>query len=79
MKIVSSSANRRHEQGFMMVVLLVFLGLMLIYTAANIQTLSALNRDIQVVEQAQIQRLVHSPVAVQPVTTGQRVAKSERR
>ena len=54
---ITGSATRHGEHGFMTIALLVILSLLLIYTAANIQTLNILKQEIKIIEKKQIQRL----------------------
>jgi hypothetical protein len=52
----------RREGGSAVIVVIALLAIVLIYLAANIRTLSALGRELRVVEQKQTQRLAHSIV-----------------
>lgn len=48
------------ERGFMVIVLLAILSLLVIYSAANVQILGTLDREIEVIQKKQIQRFKHS-------------------
>jgi uncharacterized membrane protein len=63
MKLNRPSQNRhRNAQGFFLVVVMFILAtIMLIYLAANSRRLINLKREIQLVEQKQVQRLNRSP------------------
>ena len=50
-------AARRGERGFFVISLMVILAIMLIYVNANMRLLGSLQRELKLVEQAQIQRL----------------------
>lgn len=59
MKLSSKQSNRRRtESGFFLtIVLLIIASIMLIYVAANARRLALLKKEIQLVEQKQIQHL----------------------
>jgi hypothetical protein len=61
--------TKRNESGMAVIVILALVAIMLIYIAANLRTLSALHRDINLMETKQVRRLaanVRSAPAVQP-------------
>ena len=61
MKLFPTHRKRRHGQrGFLVIALLAIITIMLVYIAANLHVLAALKRDIQLVEQKQVQRLSKS-------------------
>jgi hypothetical protein len=59
MKLLASTHRRRQGQrGFLVIALLAIISIMLVYVAASLQVLAALKRDIRLVEQKQVQRLL---------------------
>lgn len=58
MKLLSpQNRRRRHQGGFLVIALLAIISIMLIYIAANLHVLTALKRDIRLVDQKQVLRL----------------------
>ena len=57
MKIRLQNKTRRDERGFLVIALVAIVAIMLLYINFNMRLLSSLNRDLKLVEQAQIQRL----------------------
>ena len=59
MKPVPRAFNSTHksEDGTAVLVLLIFLAILLLYTAFNLRTLHLLGRDVKLVDQQQIRRL----------------------
>lgn len=45
--------NRPRQNGFIVVALITIMGLMALYVAANLRTLSLLKRELQIIEQKQ--------------------------
>ena len=53
MKTTSPSQNRKN--GFMVIGVIIILGLMSVYVATNVKNLAHLKRELQLIEQKQIQ------------------------
>ena len=45
----------RRQKGFMVIALITIMGMMSLYVATNLRTLSVLKRDLQLIEQKQTQ------------------------
>jgi len=63
MNISISTHRRRHESGSAVLVVIAIIAILLIYAGGNVRTLHLLKRDLQNVEQKQIQRV--SRIAIQ--------------
>jgi hypothetical protein len=68
------SRPRRHQSASAVIIVMALLALILIYVAANIRTLTSLDRELRLLERRQTQRLKHlapatnAPPAVQVTT-----------
>ena len=51
----SNSPVRPRQKGFMVISVVIIMGLMSAYVAANIRTLAHLKRELQLIEQKQMQ------------------------
>ncbi len=51
----SNSPLRPRQKGFMVISVVIIMGLMSAYVAANIRTLAHLKRELQLIEQKQMQ------------------------
>lgn len=51
----SNSPFRPRQRGFMVITLIIFMGMMSAYVAANVRTLAHLKRELQLIEKKQIQ------------------------
>jgi hypothetical protein len=51
----TNATRQPHQNGFVVIALITILGLMSLYVTTNLRTLSVLKRELQLIEQKQMQ------------------------
>jgi hypothetical protein len=51
----TNTTRQPHQNGFVVIALITILGLMSLYVTTNLRTLSVLKRELQLIEQKQMQ------------------------